>query len=147
MTAAVFGAAGYIASLGDGLRKPAQETVSVPEVATVPPDPAKPTTAQAKPATPDKTTGDGPSIIRLGPETAPTGNIIVIRDPSALANNLRTAHVPVRDLIEQSETGPLPIRAADGRRPFDAYAGAWSGSRGAKVAIVIGGLGLSQTGT
>lgn len=143
----MFAAAGYIASLDDGLRRPAQETISVPEIAALPAEPVKPAAPQAKTLTPDKTTSDGPSIIRLGPETEPTGNVIVIRDPSALANNLRTAHVPVRDLIEQSETGPLPIRAADGRRPFDVYAGAWSGSRGAKVAIVIGGLGLSQTGT
>lgn len=43
--------------------------------------------------------------------------------------------------------GPLPIRSADGRRPMDAYARPWSGAHGARVAIVIGGLGLSQTGT
>jgi uncharacterized protein len=43
--------------------------------------------------------------------------------------------------------GPLPTRGADGRRPVDVYARPWSGARGARVAIVIGGLGLSQTGT
>jgi polysaccharide deacetylase 2 family uncharacterized protein YibQ len=43
--------------------------------------------------------------------------------------------------------GPLPIRSVDGRRPVDVYARPWSGTRGARVAIVIGGLGLSQTGT
>ena len=31
--------------------------------------------------------------------------------------------------------------------PFDVYARPWSGARGARVAIVIGGLGVSQTGT
>ena len=39
------------------------------------------------------------------------------------------------------------MRGADGRRPVDVYARPWSGARGARVAIVIGGLGLSQTGT
>ena len=39
------------------------------------------------------------------------------------------------------------MRAADGRRPFDVYARPWSGARGARVAIVIGGLAVSQTGT
>jgi uncharacterized protein len=39
------------------------------------------------------------------------------------------------------------VRSADGRRPVDVYARPWSGTRGARVAIVIGGLGLSQTGT
>ena len=72
---------------------------------------------------------------------------IVIRDPSTLGQNLRVAHLPDRALIENSETGPLPIRAADGRRPFDVYARPWSGARGARVAIVIGGLAVSQTGT
>ena len=39
------------------------------------------------------------------------------------------------------------MRSADGRRPVDVYARPWSGARGARVAIVVGGLGLSQTGT
>src|SRR5690606_21387697 len=50
-------------------------------------------------------------------------------------------------LIEDTEIGPLPVRAADGRRAFDVYARPWSGTRGARVAIVTGGLGVSQTGT
>jgi len=52
-------------------------------------------------------------------------------------------------LIEPSPFGPLPRIAADGRRPRDIYAGArLAGDPGAaRIAIVIGGLGLSQTGT
>lgn len=88
----------------------------------------------------------GPAIIKVNPAPA-TDEPIVIRDPSRLGVDPRMAHLPDRALIEQSEYGPLPRRAADGRRPFDAYAGAWSGKRGVRVAIVIGGLGLSQTGT
>lgn len=75
------------------------------------------------------------------------GNAIVIRDPSDVRQDTRTAHLPDRSLIEESAIGPLPMRAEDGRRPFDVYARSWSGSRGAKIAIVIGGLSLSQTGT
>ena len=89
----------------------------------------------------------GPSIIKLSPDTSDAKNVIVIRDPSELTQDARTAHLPDRALIEQTEYGPLPVRGPDGRRPFDVYAGKWSGSRGARVAIVIGGLGLSQTGT
>jgi polysaccharide deacetylase 2 family uncharacterized protein YibQ len=103
--------------------------------------------AQAAPAS---ISGDsaGPSIIHVNPadQGSRTGTVIV-RDPSAIGQNLRVAHLPDRALIEQSETGPLPIRAADGRRPVDVYARPWSGARGARVAIVIGGLGVSQTGT
>ena len=127
---------------GNGLRMPAHETVSVPQVAAAPVE-VQPT----KIVPPPKPKTDGPAIIKVQPDPAASGGTIVIRDPSALERNPRTAHLPVRELIEDSPTGPLPIRAADGRRPFDVYSGAWSGSRGAKVALVIGGMGLSQTGT
>lgn len=91
---------------------------------------------------------DGPSVIRVTPPAVEDSDgVIVIRDPSALHQDFRTAHLPDRSLIEDSAYGALPIRAADGRRPFDAYARPWSGARGARVAIVVGGLGLSQTGT
>jgi len=127
---------------GNGLRMPAHETVSVPQVAAAPVE-VQPTRI----VPPPKPKTDGPAIIKVQPDPAASGGTIVIRDPSALERNPRTAHLPVRELIEDSPTGPLPIRAADGRRPFDVYSGAWSGSRGAKVALVIGGMGLSQTGT
>lgn len=54
-------------------------------------------------------------------------------------------HLPRPELIEDSAFGPLP-RVAGGVTPFDAYrvAGPVAASR---VAIVIGGLGLSQTGS
>ena len=140
---AVVASSTFIATRDNGLRTPLRETVSVPEVAVAAPEPvAAPKTMPLPKANPD-----GPSIIKVDPDASPSGNVIVIRDPSAVARNPRTAHLPDRELLEDTETGPLPIRSADGRRPFDVYAGAWSGSRGAKVALVIGGLGLSQTGT
>jgi len=114
-------------------------------------EPEATTTAAAEPATGAKpATGkapDGPSIIRVNPDGTGTGNVVVIRDPSAVGQDLRVAHLPDKALLEPSDHGPLPIRAADGRRPFDVYARAWSGARGARVAIVIGGLGVSQTST
>lgn len=92
----------------------------------------------------------GPSIIHVTPPAQANedgGGVIIIRDPSSLGQDLRVAHLPDRALIEETATGLLPMRAVDGRRPFDVYARPWSGARGAKVAIVIGGLGVSQTGT
>jgi len=90
----------------------------------------------------------GPSIIKVNPSTDATSTgAIVISDPSAMHQDSRVAHIPDRALLEDTENGPLPIRAADGRRPFDVYARPWSGARGARIAIVIGGLGVSQTGT
>lgn len=89
----------------------------------------------------------GPSIIHLNPHSADKNSVVIIRDPTALSQNPRFAHVPDPSLLEDSPYGRLPVRSPDGKRPFDVYARPWSGSRGAKVAIVIGGLGVSQTGT
>ena len=129
-------------------RNPSQIAVSTPEVtqpsktqAAVQPAPETP------PANAPSQPTDGPSIVHVEPPEGSSNGVVIIRDPSALGQNLRVAHLPDKALIEQSETGPLPIRAADGRRPVDVYARPWSGARGARVAIVIGGLGLSQTGT
>lgn len=131
-------------------RNPAISVTSTPAV-TEPAPAAEPSAevATAKPtAQPAAENKEGPSIIHVNPESADKGNgVIVIRNPSAVGQDLSIAHLPDRALIEESETGPLPIRAADGRRPVDVYARPWSGARGARVAIVIGGLAVSQTGT
>ena len=137
---------GAIALRDKPFRKPAEIAAATP--APVAEAPAK--LEPAKPVDPPPaaaTKPDGPQIIHVQPTDTGGAAGITIRDPSALGQNLATAHMPDRALIEDSATGPLPIRAADGRRPFDVYARPWSGSRGARVAIVIGGLAVSQTGT
>lgn len=120
-------------------------------LATLPPMPPPAETAAASKMPPAQPGGsEGPKIIKVEVEPAPppfARNLVIVRDPSSVGQDLRVAHLPDRALIEESETGPLPIRSADGRRPFDVYARPWSGARGARVAIVIGGLGVSQTGT
>lgn len=118
-------------------RTPAPVVVATPEAGTAPE--ASAPVAEVAPR-------DGPSIIRVE-EQQTGGGSVVVRDPLSMRQDERTAHMPDRALIEDSEHGPLPIRAADGRRPFDVYQRGWSGARGARVAIVIGGLGVSQTGT
>ncbi|MBX3568474.1 MAG: divergent polysaccharide deacetylase family protein [Rhizobiaceae bacterium] len=139
--AAVIGTAGAISLRGSPFRDPLPEVVTTPEIAAAPSaEPAKSALAPAK-AT------DGPKIIKVEPKEGETGGSIVVRDPSSIGQDTRVAHLPDRDLIEDSPTGPLPVRAADGRRPMDVYARPWSGSRGARVAIVIGGFAISQTGT
>ncbi|HEY9057932.1 MAG TPA: divergent polysaccharide deacetylase family protein [Aurantimonas sp.] len=70
-----------------------------------------------------------------------------IEDPVSYRQSPSVAHLPDPDLIEESAHGPLPTRGADGRRPFDVYAGSSSGTPGARIAIVVGGLGISQSGT
>ncbi len=148
---AVVGISGAIALREKPFRKPEEVAVSTPKV-TAAPAAAPVAEAAPKTETPPKETSPktgGPQIIHVQTEEGdgPPKAAIVIRDPSTVGQNLKIAHIPDKALIEASETGPLPIRAADGRRPFDVYARPWSGSRGARVAIVIGGLAVSQTGT
>ena len=92
-------------------------------------------------------TGAGPKIIKVKPSPDDITGSVKVRDPSKLTQDPKMAHVPDPDLTEKSGSGLLPVRAADGRRPLDVYARPWSGGRGAKVAIIIGGLGISQTST
>ncbi|MBZ9675529.1 divergent polysaccharide deacetylase family protein [Mesorhizobium sp. ES1-1] len=147
---AIVGVSGAIALREKPFRKPQQVAVSTPK-ASVTAEPAAPgalaPVAAPKPDTPAK--AGGPQIIHVQTEEGdgPPRAAIVIHDPSTIGQNLKIAHIPDAELIESSETGPLPVRAADGRRPFDVYARPWSGARGARVAIVIGGLAVSQTGT
>ena len=88
----------------------------------------------------------GMKVIEVPPSTPPAGSGIVISNPLDQRQPLRVAHLPDRSLIDSSDDGPLPI-SAQGRRPLDVYAGQWSGRRGNRIAIVVGGLGISQTGT
>lgn len=147
---AVVGVSGAIALREKPFRKPQEVAVSTPKVTAAAEPAAAPAAlapvAAAKPEAPAKTSG--PQIIHVQTEEGDgPPKAIVIHDPSTLGQNLKIAHIPDKALIEASETGPLPVRAADGRRPFDVYARPWSGARGARVAIVIGGLAVSQTGT
>lgn len=67
--------------------------------------------------------------------------------PKVQPSDNRSPWAPVADLVEPSEFGPLPRMSQGGMRPLDAYSES-SGSIGAnRVAIVVGGLGISQTGT
>ena len=80
--------------------------------------------------TPKNRDGNGPLVI-TNEKTQPT----------------RMAGVPNDDLIEDTPDGKLPRIGSDGLRPFDYYARPWSGARGTRIAIVVSGLGISQTGT
>lgn len=80
---------------------------------------------------PGQRDGKGPALISAGSRQ---------QDP-------RLAGFPNDDLLEDSPAGKLPVVAPDGLTSMEYYARPWSGARGTRIAIVIGGLGLSQTGT
>ncbi len=92
----------------------------------------------------------GPAIIRVAPDMptpTPGGEIMETQNLRKPGQDARVAALPEKELIEPGEVGPLPVRGPDGLRPMDAYAAGWSGARGPRIALVIGGLGLSQTGS
>ena len=67
--------------------------------------------------------------------------------PKPLPQQQRSEWMPFPDLVEKSKFGLLPKISDGGIRPLDAYSLS-SGVTGAnRVAIILGGLGLSQTGT
>lgn len=67
--------------------------------------------------------------------------------PQIVSNERRKPGAPDSELIETSDFGPLPKIGSSGLRPLDAYSAAPSQIGPARVAIVLGGLGISQTGT
>lgn len=83
-------------------------------------------------------------------QVSPGGpRIIRVTDPTAveIGQQPSRAHIPVDEALEETAFGKLPIRTSNGRRPSDIYARPWSAGGGKRIALVIGGLGLSQTGT
>jgi polysaccharide deacetylase 2 family uncharacterized protein YibQ len=89
-------------------------------------------------------TGDGGYITKYTPRDR-EGPLVV--DAQRIGQDPRMATQPNPDLLEDTTAGKLPITAADGLRSMDQYARPWSGARGTRIAIVVGGLGLSQTGS
>lgn len=90
---------------------------------------------------------DGAEINKITPVTRPDGRPVLLTPPGRVGQNPRLAHLPDPAVVEDTPHGRLPVRGADGERAFDIYARPWSGARGARVVIIVGGLGLSQTGT
>ena len=90
----------------------------------------------------------GVKVVRSGGGAAPGSAIIEV------PQSLGVALVPAPDprLVEPSRYGPLPRVGADGARPADVYArpvvtSAALKANAPRIALVVGGLGLSQSAT
>ena len=85
-------------------------------------------------------------------ELKPQGSLAIPepRPPRAKPQEAGNAHLPDPDLLERGATGVIPKRSPDGRRAMDVYAREpdTSGNFGvARVVLIVGGMGLSQTAT
>ena len=80
---------------------------------------------------PGKPTGNGPALIEVGRQ---------------IGQNPYVAGQPDPSVYEETKYGKLPVRSPTGARPMDVYARPGPGG-GTRIAIIVGGLGLSQTGT
>ncbi|MBT9372683.1 divergent polysaccharide deacetylase family protein [Rhizobium sp. CSW-27] len=89
---------------------------------------------------------DGSVVTTFSPRRSEAGGPRLI-DARRPGQDPRLAALPDDDLLEDTPFGRLPVRGPDGLRPMEQYARPWSGARGTRIAIVIGGLGISQTGT
>lgn len=148
----------YTAFRGDGVKrdKPSpQEEAAVPPTDTVPtpaephasPDGGMPRSDPQSGANVEQMVGgDGSVVTKYSPKTR-DGNGPVLVDAMQMGQDPRMAAIPNDALLEDTPAGRLPIVGPDGRRPMDQYARPWSGAHGTRIAIVVSGLGLSQTGT
>jgi polysaccharide deacetylase 2 family uncharacterized protein YibQ len=91
-------------------------------------------------------TDDGAIVTKYTPRQRDGAGPALI-DAQGIGQDPRLAAQPNEALLEDTPHGKLPAIGADGMRPMDHYARPWSGARGTRIAIVVGGLGLSQTGT
>ncbi|OHV80720.1 divergent polysaccharide deacetylase family protein [Rhizobium sp. LCM 4573] len=91
-------------------------------------------------------TDDGTVVTKYTPRQR-QGEGRVLIDTPRVGQDPRMAALPNEALLEETPQGRLPVISSDGLRPMDQYARPWSGARGTRVAIVLGGLGLSQTGS
>lgn len=101
--------------------------------------PAQGVTITAGPEHPIVPIEGGPSITTITDETIAAQSMILLDGTGVIA-----------DLAEDTENGPIPRIASDGRTPFTAYSkpAALNGAAGLKmIAVVVTGLGLNEQGT
>lgn len=152
---AIAGFSLYSALLRDDLKKTQPIETATKEEAT-PPAEEKPAAAgrsgltQVDPQSGANTTrvvtDDGSVVTMFSPGNR-DGNGPVLINANQVGQDARMAATPNDSLLEDSPFGKLPITGPSGLRPMDQYARPWSSARGTRVAIVVSGLGLSQTGT
>ncbi|MDH3195597.1 MAG: divergent polysaccharide deacetylase family protein [Hyphomicrobiales bacterium] len=104
--------------------------------------PTRPQARQGSAALPDAAPGSMPGI--SGPDQ------MAALPRSIPPDKVRATAAPLDQLVEKTRFGPVPKIAEDGLRPMDAYArpaAVGPYDRVPRIVIILGGMGISQTGT
>lgn len=124
-----------------------------PQIAARPmPTATAPAAEEAPVAPPEAEEAPDPSAAAIE-EAVPSGTIEALTPvpmPAPRRQEVALAHLPDAALLERGEHGMLPVRGPDGQRPMDVYSRppATEGNFGvARVVIIVGGVGISQTGS
>ncbi|MCF6320308.1 MAG: divergent polysaccharide deacetylase family protein [Rhizobiaceae bacterium] len=142
-----FGAMGYLAPDPIESKNSEQEIVSTDTITT----PAEPENTQfaKRPDLPVDT--DAPGLQELGVNA--NENIVPVvprKRPKNTGSRQVLAYLPDNNLVEKSASGLLPVVSSAGQRPLDVYSRQpdTEGNFGvARIIIIVGGLGISQTST
>ncbi|WP_142593669.1 divergent polysaccharide deacetylase family protein [Pseudorhizobium endolithicum] len=151
--AGVLGLSLYTMQDEPALRRTAQVPTPVPAASAVEPTSGDGQTQASRRnsagpgANVERTLTDDGSVVNKYSPRSHDGSGPLIIEASRIGQDPRLAGTANEDLLEDSPYGPLPAVSSVGLRPMDHYARPWSGARGTRIAIIVGGLGLSQTGT
>ncbi len=131
--------------------KPQEVAVAVPPQDTAPKGDVTPPAAEAAQTQPEAARPVDPDAAPL--EAAiPDGQItekVPVPVPSR-RQETGLAHLPDPELVERTDQGVVPKRSSAGLRPMDVYSRqpATEGNFGvARVVLIVGGVGISQTGS
>jgi uncharacterized protein len=150
--AAIFGLSFYTALT------PLPLTAPLPLAAETPAKPAENLASTATPQALETRSPTSGAIVERS--TMPDGSVVTQYSPTSrdgtgpalistphIGQDARAAATPNPELLQDNPEGRIPVIGPDGLRPVEQYARPWSGAHGTRIAIIVSGLGLSQTGT
>lgn len=123
-----------------------RERPVAPDIAKAPPEPAQRDDRRGPASASQLETESGVTVVRPGSD-APGAIIITVPDDGAV----KLAPAPDKRLVERTRHGLLPKIGPDGATPAQVYARplgpAPAGKPAGRIAILVGGLGISQSST
>lgn len=123
-----------------------RQSAPAPDIATAPPEPAARDDRHGPASASQLETESGVTVVRPGSD-APGAIVISVPDDGAV----RLAPAPDKRLVERTRHGLLPKVGSDGTTPAQFYARplgpAPAGRPAGRIAILVGGLGISQSST